>query len=116
MTLDLLASFRRQAIAAHTLRLAPSGALEVTPPALATLVSALDEELAANAARLRFGRVSVHRLPLRELHRALTEAMSDAYGNAPSDRALLVLAETDELVDATNSVAELLDGHDAEVL
>ena len=58
----------------------------------------------------------MHRLPLRELHRALTDATFDGHGNAPSDHALLVLAETDELVDATNSVAELLDAHDAEVL
>ena len=112
LTVDLLAGFRRQAIAAHTLRLAPRGALDAMPPALTTLVSALDDELAAIAARLRFGRVSVHRLPLRELHRAFNAALSDA----PSDRTLLVLAETDELVDATNSVAELLEGHDAMAL
>jgi uncharacterized membrane protein YccC len=124
LTLDLLAGFRRQAIAAHTLRLAPRGAFETTPLALTTLVSALDDELAAIAARLRFGRVSVHRLPLRELHHALSEALTgalrDAHGNAagdaPSDRTLLVLAETDELVDATNSVAELFEGRDAMVL
>ena len=114
LTLDLLAAFRRLAIAAHTLRLAPRGALERPPPALTTLVNALDDELAAIAARLRFGRVSVHRLPLRELHRALSDALTAAYGDAPSQRALLVLAETDELVDATNSVAELLEGHDAD--
>jgi len=116
LTVDLLASFRRLAIAAHTVRLAPRRALESNPPALSTLVSALDDELAAIAARLRFGRVSVHRLPLRELHRALSDALTSAYGDALSEHALLVLAETDELVDATNSVAELLEGHDAIVL
>ena len=116
LTVDLLAAFRRLAIAAHTLRLAPRGALESTPPALTTLIAALDDELAAIAARLRFGRVSVHRLPLRELHRALSDALTVAYGDGLPQQALLALAETDELVDATNSVAELLEGHDAIVL
>jgi uncharacterized membrane protein YccC/uncharacterized protein YjeT (DUF2065 family) len=104
LTLDVLATFRRLAIATHTLRLAPTAALDAVPPALRELAAALDGELGAIAARLRFGRVTVVRAPLRAMHRDAADEL--AGGGA---LAVLVIAETDEMVDATNSLAELLE-------
>jgi uncharacterized membrane protein YccC len=104
LTLDVLATFRRLAIATHTLRLAPTAALDAVPSALRELVDALDSELGAIAARLRFGRVTVVRTPLRAMHGEVTAALAGA-----GPLAILVVAETDEMVDATNSLAEVLD-------
>jgi uncharacterized membrane protein YccC len=103
--LEMLATFRRLAIAAHTLRLSPTVTLEGVPPALNELTTAIDSELEAIAARLRFGRVTVVRQPLRALHRAVAAAL-------PADPAApgaLVVAETDEIVDATNSLADIVE-------
>jgi uncharacterized membrane protein YccC len=129
VTLELLAGFRRVAIAAHTLRLEPSGsrapgaaaatganAAPTTRPrplpasaqsALRELAEALDVELGAIAARLRFGRVTVLRQPLRSLHRALVDAGGD-HDPGVVRRLDVVIAESDELVDATNSLADTL--------
>jgi uncharacterized membrane protein YccC len=114
LTLEMLATFRRLAIAVHTLRLspvrtldggAPASTLDGVPPALRALTAAIDEELEAIAARLRFGRVTVLRQPLRALHREVAAAL--LAGGAPL--ATLVVAETDEIVDATNSLADIID-------
>ncbi len=107
LTLDVLATFRRLAIATHTLRLAPTAALDVVPSALRELVDALDSELGAIAARLRFGRVTVVRVPLRAMHSDVAAALAGAGPLAVLP--VLVIAETDEMVDATNSLAEILD-------
>jgi uncharacterized membrane protein YccC len=107
LTVDVLATFRRLAIATHTLRLSPTPTLDTgagVPPALRELAAALDTELGSIAARLRFGRVTVVRAPLRAQHREVADALS---GGGPL--ATLVIAETDEMVDATNSLAEILD-------
>ena len=104
-TLEMLATFRRLAIAAHTLRLSPTVTLDGVPPALKELTAAVDSELEAIAARLRFGRVTVVREPLRALHREVAAAL-------PADPAALgalVVAETDEIVDATNSLADIVE-------
>jgi uncharacterized membrane protein YccC len=105
LTDELLATFRRLAIAAHTLRLAPGTAPADVRSVLSELAARLDEELGAIAARLRFGRVTIVRQPLRALHRELVEAGPPK----PTDLTALVVAETDEIVDTTNSLADLLD-------
>ncbi len=105
VTLEMLATFRRLAIAAHTLRLSPTLTLDVVPPALKELTADIAAELEAIAARLRFGRVTVVRQPLRALHREVAAAL-------PADPAALgalVVAETDEIVDATNSLADIVE-------
>ena len=105
LTLEMLAAFRRLSIAAHTLRLSPIRTLDGVPPALKELIAAIDGELEAIAARLRFGRVTVVRQPLRALHREVAAALpggADALGT-------LVVAETDEIVDATNSLADIVE-------
>lgn len=105
LTLEMLATFRRLAIAAHTLRLSPIRALTDVPPALTELTVGIDSELEAIAARLRFGRVTVVRAPLRALHREVAAALP---AGGAALRALVV-AETDEIVDATNSLADIVD-------
>jgi Fusaric acid resistance protein-like len=105
VTLLTLATFRRLAIAVHTLRLSPVRTLDGAPPALTELTAAIDTELESVAARLRFGRVTVVREPLRALHREVVAALSGdvaAFGT-------LVAAETDEIVDATNSLADIVE-------
>jgi uncharacterized membrane protein YccC len=114
-TVGMLATFRRLAIAAHTLRLSPTvapeeelnGAMALpgVPTALKELTAAIDTELEAIAARLRFGRVTVVRQPLRALHREVAAALP-ADPEAPG---ALVVAETDEIVDATNSLADIVE-------
>jgi len=115
VTLDLLASFRRLAIAAHTLRLSPTATVHGVPPRLtldtvapsvAQLTVAIDAELEAIAARLRFGRVTVVRQPLRALHREVAAALPAGAATALGD---LVVAESDEIVDATNSLADIVE-------
>ena len=105
VTLELLATFRRLAIAAHTLRLSPTMTLDGTPEALKELTAAIETELEAIAARLRFGRVTVVRQPLRALHAEVAAALP-ADGSALDT---LVVAETDEIVDATNSLADIVE-------
>ena len=87
------------------MRLSQTATLDVVPPALNDLTAAIDSELDAIAARLRFGRVTVVREPLRALHREVAAAL-------PADPAALgalVVAETDEIVDATNSLADIVE-------
>ncbi|HEY5051124.1 MAG TPA: FUSC family protein, partial [Acidothermaceae bacterium] len=105
LTLETLAAFRRLAIAAHTLRLSPRLILDGVPPALNELTAAIDGELEAIAARLRFGRVTVVRQPLRALHREVAAALPGG-AEAPGT---LVVAETDEIVDTTNSLADIVE-------
>ena len=105
LTDELLATFRRLALAAHTLRLSTGTAPVDVRGVLSELAAGIDGELGAIAARLRFGRVTIVRVPLRALHRQLAELGS---GEAVEFTALVV-AETDEIVDATNSLADLLD-------
>jgi uncharacterized membrane protein YccC len=105
VTLELLATFRRLAIAAHTLRLAPKLALDGVPLALKELTAAIETELEAVAARLRFGRVTVVRQPLRALHQEVATGLPPDAGVL----ATLVVAETDEIVDATNSLADIVE-------
>ena len=104
-TLEMMATFRRLAIAAHTLRLSPTVTLDSVPPALKELTAAIDSELEAITARLRFGRVTVVREPLRALHREVAAALPEA----PAALGTLVVAETDEIVDATNSLADIVE-------
>ncbi len=115
VTLDLLATFRRLAIAAHTLRLSPTVTVhgvpprltrDTVPPPVAQLAVAIDAELEAIAARLRFGRVTVVRQPLRALHREVAAALPAGAATALGD---LVVAESDEIVDATNSLADIVE-------
>ena len=109
----MLATFRRLSLAAHTLRLSsatgpdgvpPTWALDVVPPALKELTADIDVELEAIAARLRFGRITVVRQPLRALHREVAAALSAGVATLET----LVVAETDEIVDATNSLADIV--------
>jgi len=104
-TLEVLATFRRLAIASHTLRLAPTLSLVGVPPALNELSRAIDSELTAISARLRFGRITVVREPLRALHQEVVAALSAD----PAAPEALVVAETDEIVDATNSLADIVE-------
>jgi hypothetical protein len=104
VTLEMLATFRRLAIAAHTVRLSPTATLDGVPPALTELTAAIDTELEAIAARLRFGRVTVVRAPLRALHQEVAAALPAGVGSF----SMLVVAETDEIVDATNSLADIV--------
>jgi hypothetical protein len=104
VTIEMLATFRRLAIAAHTLRLSPTVTLDGVPPALQELTAAIDGELEAIAARLRFGRVTVVRQPLRALHREVETVLPPGAGALGT----LVVAETDEIVDATNSLADIV--------
>ena len=105
LTDELLATFRRLALAAHTLRLSPGTAPVDVRAVLSELAAGVDDELGAIAARLRFGRVTIVRRPLRALHRQLAEVGS----RGAAAFTALVVAETDEIVDATNSLADLLD-------
>ena len=111
--LEVLATFRRLSLAAHTLRLSPAmapnsvpptWALDVVPPALTELTADIDVELEAIAARLRFGRITVVRQPLRALHREVAAALPAGVATQET----LVVAETDEIVDATNSLADIV--------
>jgi uncharacterized membrane protein YccC len=105
LTDELLATFRRLAIAAHTLRLSPGIVPLDVRGVLSELAAGIDEELGAIAARLRFGRVTIVRVPLRALHRQLAEVRPAEVAEFMA----LVVAEADEIVDATNSLADLLD-------
>jgi len=71
----------------------------------ARLVDSLDVELNAIAANLRFGRLTVRHEPLRDEYRAVVERSP----TRPDDVAALLLAETDELVDATNTLNSVID-------
>jgi Fusaric acid resistance protein-like len=106
MTAAVLAACRRQSIAAHTLRLRQPTVESALPiAALRVLVTALDIELGGIAAGLRFGRVIRQHEPLRELHQQLAAAVADPTNPV----AALLIVETDELVDATNTLTALLD-------
>jgi uncharacterized membrane protein YccC len=113
VVLEVLATFRRLSLAAHTIRLSPAmtpdggpskWALDIVPPALKELTADIDLELEAIAARLRFGRVTVVRQPLRALHRKVAAALPAGVATLET----LVVAETDEIVDATNSLADIV--------
>ena len=82
-----------------------------TIPLITALTKSVDLELAGVAARLRFGRVTRRHEPLRDRHRALLNAVTRAAdaGGRLDPASALVVAETDELVDATNSLNAVLD-------
>ncbi|MDQ1484505.1 MAG: hypothetical protein QOJ62_198 [Actinomycetota bacterium] len=108
----MLAAFRRLAVATHTLRL-PAVDSPLPQPAahaLRDLAQAIDGELGAVAAQLRFGRITKVREPLRAKHRALVDAVareSEHVLRADSAGAAnLLVTETDEMVDATNSLRD----------
>ena len=104
--LAMLAALRRLSIAGHTLRLRrPEGAVALPQREFARLVDSLDVELNAIAANLRFGRLTVRHEPLRDEYRAVVERSP----TRPDDVAALLLAETDELVDATNTLNSVID-------
>jgi uncharacterized membrane protein YccC len=111
----LLAALRRISITAHTMRLRrPDDASTLRTTSgreLAAFTKSVDIELAGAAARLRFGRVTRRHEPLRDRHRALlTSVMLATSATGHTDpAAALVVAETDELVDATNSLNAVLD-------
>lgn len=105
-TAGVLAAARRLAVAGHTLRLRQPGSTGEVPTAqLGALVDGIDIELGGVAARLRFGRVVRQHEPLRALHQALATELRDRTDPVSA----LLLVETDELVDATNTVTALLD-------
>jgi hypothetical protein len=106
MTAGFLSASRRLSVAAHTLRLRqPTAQSELPVTQLAALVKALDVELSGVAARLRFGRVIRHHEPLRALHNDLATSMR----NRTDQVSALLLVESDELVDATNTIIESFD-------
>jgi uncharacterized membrane protein YccC len=117
-TANLLAALRRISITAHTMRLRrPDDARMARATAgreLTALTNSIDIELGGVAARLRFGRVARRHEPLRDRHRALVTAVTES--TSPDGQAdpasALVVAETDELVDATNSLTAILDAAD----
>ncbi|HZU78901.1 MAG TPA: FUSC family protein [Acidimicrobiales bacterium] len=100
------AASRRLALGALTLHanLPPAGAMPL--PALGGLARLLDESLAADAAHLRgdAGAAPVEPRRLRAEHEALRRALD----GDRSPAAGLVLSETDLMVDAADSVTELL--------
>jgi len=105
-TASMLAALRRLSIAAHTLRLQrPAEPLEVSTSVFGALVEGIDRELGDAAARLRFGRVVRVHEPLRERQRALSAVLAVREGRT----AVLLSVETDEIVDATNSLNAVLD-------
>ncbi|HEX7105179.1 MAG TPA: FUSC family protein [Acidothermaceae bacterium] len=117
-TASLLAALRRVSITAHTMRLRrPDDARalrELAGRELAALTRSVDVELGGVAARLRFGRVTRRHEPLRDLHRALFDAVAqgaEATGSMDPTCALVV-AETDELVDAVNSLTAVIAAND----
>ena len=82
---------------------------------LAALTRSVDVELGGVAARLRFGRVTRRLEPRRDRQRALFAAVArgaEATGHTDPTCALAV-AETDELVDATNSLTAVLAATDS---
>ncbi|MGH8888617.1 MAG: FUSC family protein [Acidothermaceae bacterium] len=114
---EILAALRRLAIAAHTLRLRRPAESKPWVPAfrgdLGELVEALDIELNGVSARLQFGRIAHHHEALRDRHRALIEAVTRRVVPAKvgelDPTTALILAETDEMVDAVNSLNAVLD-------
>ncbi len=111
----LLAALRRISITAHTMRLRrpdDAGALlTMSGRELTALANSVDVELGGVAARLRFGQVTRRHEPLRDRHRALLTSVTEASRTTgkTDPASALVVAETDELVDATNSLNAVLD-------
>jgi len=114
---ELLAAMRRVAIAAHTLRLRrpaePFAWQPGTERAFVELIDAIEVELGGIAARLRFGRIAYRHEALRDLHRsfvvALTRKGDDGRLQALDEGSALLVAETDEIVDAVNTLNATLD-------
>ncbi len=102
---SLLAALRRLSIAAHSLRLRHPPPRPLTASAR-QLIDAFDLELAGALAALRFGRVTKVHAPLRDLHEKFAEGIASELAERPGLDA--VLAETDELVDATNSLTAVV--------
>lgn len=119
-TAQLLAALRRISITAHTMRLRrpddASTLLTMSGRQLDALTKSVDVELGGAAARLRFGQVTRRHEPLRDRHQALlTSVMGGTDASGRTDPAsALVVAETDELVDATNSLNAVLDSEESE--
>ena len=111
----MLAAFRRLAVAAHTLRLPAANSPLPQPAARAVrdLAQAIDDELEAVAAQLRFRRITKVRQPLRAKHSALVDAVArEREGLLRADGAGgvgLLVTETDEMVDATNSLRDAVE-------
>jgi uncharacterized membrane protein YccC len=111
---EILACLRRLSIAGHTLRFRrPVESRPWSPAArraLTLLVDSLDIELNAVAARLGFGRVAYRHEALRERHRAFLAEANRYSAESPVEGLIaLVAAETDEMVDAINSLNAVLD-------
>lgn len=115
---ELLAAMRRVAIAAHTLRLRrPAEPVDWQPAtrrAFSELVAAIEVELNGVAARLRFGRVAYRHESLRDRHRAFVAALTrkgetGQLAESLDEATALVVAETDEIVDAVNTLNATLD-------
>jgi uncharacterized membrane protein YccC len=115
---ELLAAMRRVAIAAHTLRLRrPAEPFAWQPGAeraFVELIDAIGVELGGIAARLRFGRIAYRHEALRDRHRAFVVALTrkdDDNGRplALDEGSALLVAETDEIVDAVNTLNATLD-------
>jgi uncharacterized membrane protein YccC len=102
LALGTVAAIRRYALAI----LALHGHLPTASPVVTTrldgLVDAMDATLGGLAASLRNGAVYTDRPALRELHRELVAATG-------GDRTTVLATETDTVVEAVDSVAELLD-------
>jgi uncharacterized membrane protein YccC len=102
LALGTVAAIRRYALAI----LALHGHLPTASPVVTTrldgLADAMDATLGGLAASLRNGAVYTDRPALRELHRELVAATG-------GDRTTVLATETDTVVEAVDSVAELLD-------
>jgi uncharacterized membrane protein YccC len=100
----LLAGLRRLVYAAHVLRLETSGPAPNAPrPELGPLASTLDESLATIAQAVETPDVRAGALPPL---RALYQAVARQTEGQPTDAALVT--QLDEIVDATNTVGELV--------
>jgi len=120
---EILAALRRLAIAAHTLRLRRPTQNKPWLPTyhreLTELVDALDIELNGISTRLQFGRIAHHHEALRDRHRAIVAAVTRVGSLAAIEgidaTTALILAETDEMVDAVNTLNSVLDERAASV-
>jgi hypothetical protein len=102
VALGTVAAIRRYALAVLALHGHLPTASPVVTGRLAGLADAVEATLDGLAAALRNGASHDDRPALRELHRELVAATG-------GDRTTVLATETDTVVDAVNSVAELLE-------
>ncbi|MGP6159009.1 MAG: FUSC family protein [Vulcanimicrobiaceae bacterium] len=103
-TLGVLAASRRMGLALLTLKARIAEKPVAQPPELAQLADALDRALELLTSALRERRAPPELPPLRRIQLALVESLGA--GESGEDAGLS--AQTDVLVDATNTIADLL--------